>query len=96
MPNAYAKMGLTAGLVLSFFSGLVSCYTIMLLVHLYEERKRRMVRVPFKSSVVAHHHLPSFPCMHHQTDMHICVAAPKLSQYTPIYTYAHFQKIPEF
>ena len=43
MPNAYAKMGLTAGLVLSVFSGLISAYTIVLLVHLYEERKRRLV-----------------------------------------------------
>ena len=43
MPNAYAKMGSTAGLVLSVFSGLISAYTIVLLVHLYEERKRRLV-----------------------------------------------------
>lgn len=43
MPNAYAKMGLTAGLVLSVVSGLISAYTIVLLVHLYEERKRRLV-----------------------------------------------------
>lgn len=44
MPNAYAKMGLAAGLCLSLFSGCVSAYTIMLLVHLYEERKKRLVR----------------------------------------------------
>lgn len=43
MPNAYAKMGLVAGLVLSVASGLISAYTIVLLVHLYEERKRRLV-----------------------------------------------------
>lgn len=43
MPNAYAKMGLTAGLILSLFSGMVSAYTIVLLVHLYEERKKRLV-----------------------------------------------------
>ena len=43
MPNAYAKMGLTAGLIMSVASGLISAYTIVLLVHLYEERKRRLV-----------------------------------------------------
>ena len=43
MPNAFAKMGLAAGLVLSIASGLISAYTIVLLVHLYEERKRRLV-----------------------------------------------------
>ncbi|KAL3142835.1 Lymphocyte transmembrane adapter 1 [Trebouxia sp. C0009 RCD-2024] len=43
MPNAFAKMGLTAGLVLSVVSGLISAYTIVLLVHLYEERKRRLI-----------------------------------------------------
>ena len=43
IPNAYAKMGLAAGLCLSIGSGFVSAYTIILLVHLYEERKRRLV-----------------------------------------------------
>ncbi|DBA99393.1 TPA: Lymphocyte transmembrane adapter 1 [Trebouxia sp. C0006] len=43
MPNAFAKMGLAAGLVLSIASGLISAYTIVLLVHLYEERKRRLI-----------------------------------------------------
>ena len=35
MPNAYAKMGLAAGLVMSVACGLISAYTIVLLVHLY-------------------------------------------------------------
>ncbi len=43
VPNAYAKMGLAAGLCLSIGSGFISAYTIVLLVHLYEERKRRLV-----------------------------------------------------
>lgn len=43
VPNAYAKMGLAAGFCLSIGSGLISVYTICLLVHLYEERKRRLV-----------------------------------------------------
>ena len=43
IPNAYAKMGLAAGLCLSVGSGFISAYTIVLLVHLYEERKRRLV-----------------------------------------------------
>ena len=43
IPNAYAKMGLAAGLCLSIGSGFISAYTIVLLVHLYEERKRRLV-----------------------------------------------------
>ena len=43
IPNAYAKMGLAAGMCLSIGSGLISVYTICLLVHLYEERKRRLV-----------------------------------------------------
>ena len=45
MQNAPAKMGLAAGLVMSLASGLISAYTIVLLVHLYEERKRRLVRL---------------------------------------------------
>ena len=43
IPNAYAKMGLAAGMCLSIGSGFISVYTICLLVHLYEERKRRLV-----------------------------------------------------
>ncbi|KAK9820417.1 hypothetical protein WJX72_010066 [[Myrmecia] bisecta] len=43
IPNAYAKMGLAAGLVVSVGSGFISVYTLILLVHLYEERKKRLI-----------------------------------------------------